>query len=138
MNMKKFTLIITISITCFVAVLGQSRLGSNATEIKNEFYASSFNLQSGYLEDNTYYISISAERATVFYYFDSDKICNLCIIIPDDQGALNYYVEKYNRQYVIISATKWKMYSEGGISNIELIFPEDGGFLLVWSIDKNY
>ena len=54
-------------------------------------------------------------------------------VIPDNQGALNFYVELYNKQYVIVSPTKWKMYSKGGIANIQLIYPDSDGYCFIWT-----
>lgn len=125
--------ILSIAILCMALnVFSQARLGSPASEIKSEFWESSYNLKSGYTDDGIYFICIETKRASVVYYFDDNKICNLCAIVPDNQGALNYYVELYNSQYVIVSSTKWKMYSNGGIAYIELKFPEDGGFYFMW------
>jgi hypothetical protein len=131
-QMKRTLLTILFAITSIVA-FGQARLGTSATDIRSEFSASSYNLKSGYDDDGDYYITIETERATVIYYFNSDKICYLTLISPDNQGALNFYVELYNKQYVIISAKEWKMYSEGGIAKIELVYPESGGFYFLWS-----
>ena len=129
--MKQFLTTLTMLLLIKVAY-SQARLGSSATEIKNEFWETKHNLKSGYTDDGIYYISIWTERATVFYYFNEDKVCILCMIIPDNQGALNFYVELYNKQYVIVSSTEWKMYSNGGIAEISLIFPDDGGYYFLW------
>jgi hypothetical protein len=130
--MKRTLLTILFAITS-VIVFGQARLGSTASEIRSEFWESSYNLKSGYDDDGDYYITITTERATVTYYFKSDKVCYLTAIIPDNQGALNFYVELYNKQYVVVSATQWKMYSNNGIANINLIYPEGGGYYFLWS-----
>jgi len=130
--MKRTLLTILFAITS-VIVFGQARLGSTASEIRSEFWESSYNLKSGYDDDGDYYITITTERATVIYYFKSDKVCYLTAIIPDNQGALNFYVELYNKQYVVVSATQWKMYSNNGIANINLIYPEGGGYYFLWS-----
>lgn len=130
--MKKALLTILFGITSLV-IFGQARLGSSATEIKNEFWESRYNLKSGYDKDGDYYITITTERATVTYLFNSDKVCYLTAIIPDAQGDLNFYVELYNKQYVIVSSTQWKMYSNNGIANINLIYPEGGGYFFLWS-----
>ncbi len=129
--MKKIITSIAFALITLCA-FSQSRLGSSASEIKSEFWESSYNLSSGYSKNGTYYISIQTERATANYLFDDEGICNICMIIPDNQGALNFYVELYNTKYVIVSSTKWKMYSNNGIANIELIYPEDGGYYFVW------
>jgi hypothetical protein len=127
-------LIFTTALTIFcLTAFGQSRLGSSADDIKTEFYETNFNLKSGFDENNYYYITISIERAIVTYYFNTDKICTLTVIIPDNQGALNFYVEQYNKKYVIVSTTEWKMYSKGGISNIQLIYPDSGGYYFLWT-----
>jgi len=131
-QMKRTLLTILFAITSIVA-FGQARLGTSATDIRSEFSESSYNLKSGYDDDGDYYITVETERATVIYCFNSDKICYLTLISPDNQGALNFYVELYNKQYVIISATEWKMYSESGIAKIELVYPESGGFYFLWS-----
>ena len=130
--MKRTLLTILFAITS-VIVFGQARLGSTASEIRSEFWESSYNLKSGYDDDGDYYITITTERATVAYYFKSDKVCYLTAIIPNNQDALNFYVELYNKQYVVVSATQWKMYSNNGIANINLIYPEGGGYYFLWS-----
>jgi hypothetical protein len=130
MKRKLFILLFAI---CSTIIFGQARLGSTVSDIKSEFSESSYNLKSGYDSDDDYYIILTTEKAEVLHYFNSDKICNLSIIKPKNQGALNYYVELYNKQYVIISDRKWKMYSENGIANIELLFPESGKYLFRWS-----
>jgi hypothetical protein len=130
--MKKTLISILFVITWF-DVFGQARLGYSIAEIKSEYWESSYNLKSGFDEDGDYYITITTESATVTHYFNSDKLCTSTFIIPDNQGALNYYVEQYNKQYVIVSSTQWKMYSNNGIANINLIYPEGGGYFFVWN-----
>lgn len=130
--MKRTLLTILFAITS-VIVFGQARLGSTVSDIKSEFWESTYKQKSGYDEDGDYYITIETERATVTYYFNSDKVCVLTAIIPNNQGDLNFYVEMYNKQYVIVSSTQWKMYSNNGIANIQLIYPQGGGYYFLWS-----
>ena len=66
------------------------------------------------------------------YLFNTDKVCTASIIIPDNDGALNFYVEMYNEQYVIISSKNWNAYTSQGVANIELIYPEEGGTYFIW------
>jgi len=129
--MRKVLTVFALIIIGFIS-FGQSRLGSSANEIKSEFYGSKYNLKEAYDKDRDYYIKIDDTRATVLYYFSSNRICNATVIAPDNQGALNYYVERYNKLYVILSSTTWKMYSNGGVSNIELVYPDSGGYFFVW------
>jgi hypothetical protein len=131
---KKFKRFLALGILVFFSMVsyGQARLGSTASDIRSEFWESHYKLKSGYTEERIYYISIETDRATVQYLFNTDKICTMVIIAPNNQGALNYYVELYNSQYVIVSSKEWKMYSDGGIANIKLVFADDGGYFFVW------
>lgn len=130
--MKRTLLTILFAITS-VIVFGQARLGASASEIKSEFWESNYKLKSGYDSDGEYYITIETERAIVIYYFNSERMCTLTVIIPDNQGALNFYVELYNKKYVIVSSKQWRMYSDEDIANIHLIYPEGGGYYFLWS-----
>jgi len=131
------------TIILFFAILGigvslfaQARLGSTSAAIRSEFAASEYHLKSGYLEDGTLYITIEVARASVIYYFNKNLFCIMTLIAPDDQGALNYYVELYNKTYVVISAKQWRAYLEEGIADIELVYPDGGGFYFIWTDHK--
>jgi hypothetical protein len=108
-------------------ISGQSRLGYSVNDIKKEFSDKSFALTSGYDSYNHYYLRVFTDIATVFYLFNNASYCDKVLIIPDDNGKLNYFVEEYNKSYVIINNMEWKMYDEGGISSIRLVFPGDKG-----------
>lgn len=129
---RKSLLLILFIATSNNFLLAQSRLGSTAAEIRKEFSDPKYNLKTDYSSELGYYIQIETSVSFVVYYFDSDLICILCVIIPYNQKVLNYYVEYYNENYVIISPVKWKMYSENGIANIELIFLDEGGYCFMW------
>lgn len=126
--MKKIFILFSFFITIFS--FSQSRLGSTEREIKNEFSDRKYELEENYVQ-NIYTISVRLEIAQVHYLFNSDKICEMVFIYPHNQGGLNYYVEMYNNQYVVISDKKWKMYSDNGIANIELKVGDTGSFF-VW------
>lgn len=129
--MKKTILTIMFSITSCI-LFGQARNGNSAADISAEFSERIYDLKSGLTKDGDYYILIKTERASVLYNFDSDKVCTTTVIVPENDGALNFYVEMYNKQYVIISPTSWKMYSSQGILDIELVYPEGGGTYFIW------
>lgn len=123
--MKKFILLAVFAIA-LQQVSGQERLGKSASDIRKEYAAAAYNLQTGFDDDGDYYLSVEVERAIVFYYFKSvNDPCYVTVIYPKRQGDLNYYVEQYNKSYVIISATSWRKYSVGGYSNIVLKYDGD-------------
>lgn len=117
-------------------LLGQARLGSKASDIRKEFSDPKYNLKSEY-KDGTLFIQINIEELDmdVVYLCGSDEICNATAIIPKTQRALNTLVELYNKEYVIISKTEWKMYSKNGISKVKLYFVDDGYYIL-WTVDN--
>ena len=122
-------LLFAVALMLCTAILGQARIGYSMSEIKSEF--SEFSQRTGYTDDMTPYLRVDMSRASVIYYFE-DGICTLSVVVPDDQGALNYFVEQYNRQYVILSPSEWKAYVSGGIIGAKLFFKEEGGYYIIW------
>jgi hypothetical protein len=131
--MKKPILLLITIFGIFTNLAAQARLGSTSSAIQTEFSASEYKLESGITDDSVLYIAIEMPRSTVIYYFNKTLICFMTLIFPDDQGALNYYVEQYNKSYVIISAKQWRAYLEEGIADIDLIYAEDGVYYFVWT-----
>lgn len=130
--MKKVVLFITFLLFSFVT-FSQSRLGYTAEQIKAEFWESSYNLMSSHDSSGNLYTAIKTNNAFVFYYFNSDNKCIVTFVVPDNQGALNTFVEMYNSRYVILGPTRWKMYSSGGVADIKLVVKEDGRFYFMWT-----
>lgn len=128
--MKNILLIIAL-ITIVGANYSQSRNGSTANEIIEEFWHEQY-LPKEITNDGGYFISVNIEGINVLYGFNDDFICNVTLIIPPSQGSLNYYVERYNNSYVVISHTQWRMYYEGGYLDITLVYPDTGGYYFVW------
>ncbi|MBX7242594.1 MAG: hypothetical protein K1X92_12705, partial [Bacteroidia bacterium] len=124
----KHIILILVLIFCINYTRGQARIGDTEWEIRDEFSEKTF--KSGTDSDGDKWISMETSISTVRYYFNAlhEWQCYLTMIIPDNQAALNYLVEKYNKEYVIISETSWKMYGNNGIMKINLIFAEEGGY----------
>ena len=123
--LKLFLSIIVITLSTFAVNLkAQSRIGYSESDIRHkEFPEKEF--ISGTFNNGEKWISWNAETVICTYVFDSTNICSWCAIQPKNQGALNYYVEQYNKNYVIIYDTHWKWYSDKGIIKITLSFPKD-------------
>jgi len=124
-------LILTINCT-----YSQARIGNSIKDIKDEFKDPVYKLTSGINNYGIDYISVETERASIVYYFNDENICYITIIVPDNQGAINYYVELYNNQYVIVSSTEWKMYSKKGIAKIKLKFGDDDICFFLWEFEE--
>lgn len=116
----------------------QCRLGSTAAEIVAEFWQENFTTGQittpWYQEDGSVvrnYITFKNEDITCAYYLDQDNICKACMVIPQTQGMLNSMVERYNKQYVIISDEEWKAYSQNGYFQIQLKFGDNQAFFII-------
>jgi len=130
--MKKILLFIALFTITIMASNAQARIGFTSSDIKKEFANPKYNLITGYTDDNIYYITITNQRALVIYYFNTYQICDLVIIVPKTQGDLNFYVETYNKQYVINSNNTWTAYLSDGILHVKLTYLEDGGYVFTW------
>jgi hypothetical protein len=105
-------------------VNAQARLGSTISEIREEF--SSIKFEEGLTNGCIVWLKFNFENKEISYYFGSNGSCVLTTITPQSQGTYNAMVEKFNRQYVILSESKWRMYSDSEIVDISLVFPNEG------------
>ena len=126
--MKKFLLFDIIVFTFCFNLTAQSRIGYTESQIRSEFSSKTFT--SSTVIDHKV-INWQDEDMSVDYFFDDSGICKLCFVTPARQSYLNYMVEKFNKNYVIISDKKWKMYNNNGIIDIELCFSDGGGYYFV-------
>jgi hypothetical protein len=117
--MKRIILIAALLFSPLVK--SQSRLNFTAQEILDEL-GSQYKITYDYSKDGDKMLNAQIGQYWVSYWFmDKSTTCNATMILPDTQGALNYLVEQYNKSYVVINATTWRMYSNNGmISDITL------------------
>ena len=124
----------TVIIACLL-VLGfavvsslqaQARVGTKANDIISEF--SHKGIQYDRTNDGTKFLWYSDKSVFVAYYLDENSVCTSTVIIPNSQGVLNWYCEKFNREAVIISDTSWKLYTKGGVLYIKLVYTDDGAY----------
>ncbi len=120
--MKRFLLTIAFLFVAF-SMFSQAKLGYTEQQIKN--FSPNNEFTNGYANDGSPYIFTSFDGMLVAYYFDDYGYSETVQIIVYKQGTLNYLVEKYNNQYVIISTTEWRMYSDGGVMQIKLVFNDN-------------
>ncbi|MCK9339214.1 MAG: hypothetical protein PHQ33_04685 [Bacteroidales bacterium] len=134
--MKKYIGILFLCLLLVPFVHAQARLGSSPEAIKQEFSDSKYELDSGYDEDDIYYISLQIGLRSVQHLFGEDNICQVSIITPNTQEELNSMIEEYNKLYVIDSENKWKVQSSEGTTYVKLVSIEDGPKYFLWSLDE--
>lgn len=127
--MKRY-LILLVLLAMVTPVFSQARLGRNIFAIKSEY--SEYTVTEQKLEDNDMLL-IEFPRTFVKHVFDDGGSCILSLIIPKDSPAVQYYVEKYNKELVIISPIEWRFYAGGAIAQIKLITTDDNSIMFLWS-----
>lgn len=125
--MKK--LLIAAFVFCGTLSYSQARLGSSWLDIYSEF--KEYSPETRTTDDGELLMVVSWDKIRNYYYFTDKRQCYRTVIYPTTDGALNGLVEIYNKRYVIVSNTEWRMYSNGSISSIKLI-THDGITFFVW------
>lgn len=125
--MKK--LLIAAFMFCGTLSYSQARLGSTWLDIYSEF--KEYSPETRTTDDGELLMVVSWDKIRNYYYFTDKRQCYRTVIYPTTDGALNGLVEIYNKRYVIVSNTEWRMYSNGSISSIKLI-THDGITFFVW------
>ena len=109
----------------FVTTIGnaQARIGFSENDIRfKEFPHKKFT--SFYTDKNVYTIRWEDEDLTAVYYFNDKRICKFCVIFTKTNRIVNYLVQKYNNDFVIISNTEWRQYASNRIISIRLLYTE--------------
>lgn len=117
--MAKFLVILCLLYATIA--FSQVRLNFTKSEIVSEFSEDKFKLKE-FKYEGLDAVTIFTERVNLLYLFNKNKICKASVLIPHTKQDLKYFIELYNREYVIISDTEWKMYSNNNVSTIELIY----------------
>lgn len=111
--MVKAIKLLLICLLFAIQTKAQVRLGYSESELRREF--SEEPIFSGTTDAGYRYIYITGKHAIRYYYFDDKtNLTDMCCIMPITNGALNYLVEMYNKQAVIIDNYNWKSYDTGG------------------------
>jgi len=129
--MKKIVLFSLALITCF-SVLSQIRLTSTYDIILNDLKEQKKEIIVG-VENERLYIYTEQQTSYTLYFFNNNRICNTILVEPKTTEILNKMVEKYNKEYICVSDTKWKVHAPIGTVDIELIFSEDV-YYFMWMI----
>jgi hypothetical protein len=125
--MKK--LVFAALMFCGTLSYSQARLGSSWFDIYSEF--KEYSPETRTTDDGELLMVVSWDKIRNYYYFTDKRQCYRTVIYPTTDGALNGLVEIYNKRYVVVSNTEWKMYSCGLISSIKLI-NHDGVTFFLW------
>ena len=125
--MKKLLISLFLLLTVVFAN-AQCRIGSTYAEIYSEFETREPSVH--FTDEGQLYLSIQVVTGSALFYFNSEKICVETVIFPKDDDAVNFYVESFNKHYVIMSPTTWRMYSNGTYADITLVYFQNRNFIV--------
>ena len=117
-------ILILLMLLVSAPIFAQSRLGTSLDSIKAEFTAMDSRVTLEKANSGRPLLKIEMGNGIVIYYFDDNNKCDETVIQPSSLGGLNSYVERYNKNYVIISGNAWRAYMSNFAADIELIYPK--------------
>lgn len=127
--MKTYKILILLLTLFTLQTHAQMMIGYKVQEIRTKY--SDKEIESGYTKNNVFYLNFETDIAHVVHYFNDEGFSYYGLLLPKSQSQINFYVELYNKNYVILDNTHWQMYNGNGIASIELIF-DDGVAVFIW------
>jgi len=127
--MKKLVIMLVL-LSIVTPVFSQARLGRSFYEINQE-YEENYSVVIDKFKDNIV-LNIDMDRAVIKHLFDSNDICILSLIAPKNNIDVQYYVERYNKELVIMSPTEWRFYVGNSIAKVSLETLDDNSIVFFW------
>ncbi|NLR58158.1 hypothetical protein HGH93_08620 [Chitinophaga polysaccharea] len=106
--------------SCF----SQFYLGYTENEVRDQIEASSPHKQikKNFILQGGFSLIWEESNWTSVVYFNNKNISDLYVLIPNDANVLNYLIERFNKDFYIVSDTYWRRYSNGKVYKIELVY----------------
>jgi hypothetical protein len=127
--MKKLVIMLVL-LSIVAPAFSQARLGRSFYEINQE-YEENYSVVIDKFKDNIV-LNIDMDRAVIKHLFDSNDICILSLIAPKNNIDVQYYVERYNKELVIMSPTEWRFYVGNSIAKVSLETLDDNSIVFFW------
>lgn len=128
--MKKLVIMLVL-LSIVAPAFSQARLGRNFYEVYQE-YAENYSVTKDKFEGNNV-LTIEMNRAFIKHLFDSNNNCILSMIVPKNTIDVQYYVERYNKELVIMSPTEWRFYVGNAIAKVSLETTNDNSIVFIWT-----
>jgi len=128
--MKKLVIMLVL-LSIVAPAFSQARLGRSFYEINQE-YEENYSVVIDKFKDNIV-LNIDMDRAVIKHLFDSNDICILSLIAPKNNIDVQYYVERYNKELVIMSPTEWRFYVGNAIAKVSLETTTDNSIVFIWT-----
>ena len=119
----KTLLILLLPITMF----SQQMIGVHYSEVMELE-----NAKTRTTTDGDHFITSSGEYYLWVHYFNEADYCWFSGLYPNSQEAMYAVIELFNEEYIVVSDTKWKIYSRGLVVDVKLDQDDDGSYLFVF------
>lgn len=128
--MKKLVIMLVL-LSIVAPAFSQARLGRNFYEVNQE-YAENYSVTKDKFEGNNV-LTIEMNKAFIKHLFDSNNNCILSMIVPKSTIDVQYYVERYNKELVIMSPIEWRFYVGNAIAKVSLETTNDNSIVFIWT-----
>lgn len=128
--MKKLVIMLVL-LSIVAPAFSQARLGRNFYVVYQE-YAENYSVTKDKFEGNNV-LTIEMNRAFIKHLFDSNNNCILSMIVPKNTIDVQYYVERYNKELVIMSPIEWRFYVGNAIAKVSLETTNDNSIIFIWT-----
>jgi hypothetical protein len=104
-----------------VFVYSQFYVGDSREDVKSVLQKNNVKFTESELTDSTSRISVLYEYDyQMIWVLNSNDIVTRQTLIPEKKNGVNEFVKWFNKDFVIISDTEWRNYSNGRIYKIQL------------------
>jgi disulfide oxidoreductase YuzD len=75
--------------------------------------------------DMSFYMFADFGLGYCTYFFSKDSICTSCSFKPNNKDILEFYIDKFNNEYIQIDSTKWNIEINGQTLNVEVDYDKE-------------
>ena len=108
----------------------QGVVGLTLSELKQSYPGQVYERTE--IETGTVYSTKFPYCVASYFFRTGTDVIEFTMVFPDGTTKLSGMIEKYNREYVIISKTEWRAYINGSTMEIKLEMNENGMYSFIY------
>jgi hypothetical protein len=108
----------------------QGVVGLTVHELKDAFPENSFT--NDYMDEGVLYVTDFNCSKFAYFVRNGTDVVEFSICFPTTDRCVSLFIEKFNREYVIISENKWKAYLDGSVLDITLEYNDKGYYTITY------
>jgi len=128
--MKKLLLLLLLWQSVTALGYSQGVVGLTVHELKDAFPDNEFT--KDYMDEGVLYVTNFNCSKFAYFVRNGTDVVEFSICFPTSDRCLSMYIEKFNREYVILSENKWKAYLGGSTLDITLEYNDNGYYTITY------